>query len=579
MARKKEPFKVAAVQFNPKLNRRNTNIRALMKVVREAAEEGAKLIVTPEMATTGYHYLDRSAIAPYIDTIPGITTAQFAQIAREYDTYIVIGMAEHDLESGLYYNSAALVGPDGYIGKYRKIHQWVVENYWSCWGDTGCPVFETEIGNIAMIICQDSTYFESSRLAAVNGADILCFPTNSSGASISLLQHWAEMNGLYVLSANRSNTEEDFHMIGLSAVWSPSGKKLVEAPYSSGDDEGKDESRIVYAEVDPVHFDNEAKERMLERRMDSYKDLMLFLGPWDYVKNTVSRDIYAAAVQYEPVLGDKEANLKKIRRLVTEKAEDGVQLIVLPELSLTGPVETVKKQGILSFAETDDGYTAGEMKRLAKEVKAHIVFGFAEREERHFYNAAVLVSPEGEVIGKHRKIHLDEWDEPWATPGSGITVTPIDGLGRIGMMVGYDATFPEVAGVLAVKRADLICIPASWSGGYGTEVAVNQRMFPAPYPDGSLTTWDAVAKGAQAYTIVANFTGTEKEFLGRSAIYNLDQNYMNDRTVIASENREEVLMNRFKTMKTDWWLDQEKLILTRRTDYYKPLVTRVPPFM
>lgn len=99
-----KPFKAASVQFNPKLNRRNANIRELKSCVKLAAEQGAKLIVTPEMATTGYHYLDRSAISTYVDTIPGLTTDQFSEIAVEYGVYIVIGIAEEDLETGLYYN-------------------------------------------------------------------------------------------------------------------------------------------------------------------------------------------------------------------------------------------------------------------------------------------------------------------------------------------------------------------------------------------------------------------------------------------------------------------------------------------
>ncbi|MCP3028910.1 nitrilase-related carbon-nitrogen hydrolase [Halobacillus sp. A5] len=570
------PFKAASIQFNPKLNRRNANIRELKSRVKQAAEQGAKLIVTPEMATTGYHYLDRSAISTYVDTIPGLTTDQFSEIAEEYNVYIVIGMAEEDLETGLYYNSAALVGPEGFIGKYRKIHQWVVENYWSCWGDTGCPVYETQIGKIAMIICQDSTYLESARLAAVNGADILCFPTNSSSASISMLQHWAEMNGLYVVSANRSDKEEDFQMIGASAIWSPYGHKVVEAPISRVE-EGSGPDRVM-GKINPAHYQNPAKDRLLERRMDSYKDLMLFLGPWDYTKNTQSRHIKAAAVQYEPVIGNKEINLNKVIQLIEEKVEEDVQLIVLPEVSVIGPVKTKKKQDIHDYAETDDGPTIREMKRLAKEKKVHIVFGFAEKELPHYYNSAVLISPVGEVIGKHRKIHLDDWDEHWATPGNQIFITPVNGFGRVGMMIGYDAVFPEVASVLAVKRADMICVPTSWNGQYGVELAMNEKMFAKPYPDGTVSTWDAVAKGAQSFTIVANFVGTEHDFKGRSAIYNLDQNYTEDETVITSGKEQEVLVNSFHTMKTDWWLDQEKLILTRRTAFYKPLVTREPPF-
>lgn len=571
------PFPVAAIQYNPKLNRRNANIRELKKYVREAAEKGAKLIVTPEMATTGYHYLDRSAISSYVDTIPGLTTAQFAEIAKKYNTYIVIGMAEVDLETGLYYNSSALVGPNGYIGKYRKIHQWVVENYWSCWGDIGCPVYETDIGNIAMIICQDSTYFESARLAAVNGADILCFPTNSSSASVSMLQHWAEINGLYIVSANRSDKEEDFNMVGLSSVWSPYGKKLAEAPMTLNEEDPS--PYILEGNIDPAQFENPAKSRMLERRMESYKELMLFLGPWDYTKNTHARNIKAASIQYEPEIGSKESNLAKVKQLVRERVEEDVNLIVLPELSVIGPMELQKKQDIEPYAETDDGPTVQEMKKLAQEVEAYIVIGFAEKELPHFYNSALFISPEGEVIGKHRKLHLDYWDERWATPGKRIMVTPVNGFGRVGMMIGYDATFPEVAGVLAVKRADMICIPASWTGDYGVELSMNQDVFPNPYPKGTVSTWDAVAKGAQSYTIVSNFVGSKYGFKGRSAIYNLDQNYTNDQTVIASGDQEEVLVNAFQTMKTDWWLDQENLILTRRTSYYKPLVTREPPFL
>jgi predicted amidohydrolase len=569
----RQRFKAAAIQFNPVLNRRNRNIRELMKLVQQAAVQGAKLIVTPEMATTGYHYLDRSTIAPYTDTIPGLTTDQFSTIAQAYQCYIVIGMAEVDSQSGLYYNSAALVGPQGYIGKYRKIHQWVVENYWSCWGDLGCPVFETEIGNLAIMICQDSSYFETARLAAVNGADILAFPTNSSGPSISLLQAWAEINGLYIVSANRSNREEDFRMIGLSAIWSPTGQKITEAPFS----EDKQED-IIYGDIDPDHYENAAKERLLERRMDSYKELMLFLGPWDYVKNTEPRSIHAATVQFEPVLGDKEANLKKITRMILDEADQGVNLIVLPELTLTGPVPTAKKKDIDPYAESVEGPSIRAAKQLAEEAGAYLVFGFAEKEEHYYYNTAILISPQGQVIGKHRKIHLNEWDEPWATPGNKISVTPVNGFGRVGILIGYDAAFPEAAGVLAVKRADMICIPSSLRGEFGVEIDINPKVFRKPYPEGSLTTWDAIAKATQSYTIVSNFTGTAQKFQGRSAIYNLDQNYDKDQTVIASEKEEMVLRNEFRTIQTDWWLDQEKLILTRRTDYYKPLVTRYPPF-
>src|SRR5690606_9285382 len=144
------------------------------------------------------------AISPVVDTIPGYTTHRFEWIARQYGVYIVLGMPEVERETGLFYNAAALIGPEGYLGKYRKLHQWATEETWACWGDIGVPVFPTGIGKIAIMICVDAVYFETARLAALQGADILAFPTNASGQTVSLLQARARSNGLYIVSANRS---------------------------------------------------------------------------------------------------------------------------------------------------------------------------------------------------------------------------------------------------------------------------------------------------------------------------------------------------------------------------------------
>ena len=92
----KHPFKAAIIEFNPLLNQLDNNIDHLLAAVTEAAKNGAKLIVTPEMATTGYHYENRQSILPFADTIPGKTTKRFEEVAKFYDTHIIIGMAEVD---------------------------------------------------------------------------------------------------------------------------------------------------------------------------------------------------------------------------------------------------------------------------------------------------------------------------------------------------------------------------------------------------------------------------------------------------------------------------------------------------
>lgn len=575
MANPAKPFTVACVQFNPKLNERDENIKALYDAIEESARNGAKLIVTPEMVTTGYFYRDREAIWPFVDTIPGITTRCFEKIAKEYQTHIVIGMPEVEPETEIFYNSAALIGPGGYIGKYRKIHLWETEEHWAACGDAGIPVFETELGKISINICMDSIYFESARLAALQGADILVFLTNSTGQSISTLQSRAEANGLYIVSANRTNTENDYHMIGASAVWSPEGEKLAEADLIETKENAIDSPTILYCQIDPAKYDNPAKKRLAERRPKLYKDLMLYKAPWDFKKTATSRNIRAAIVQYEPVMANKEANLVKIKNMISSvaiksKEKGKLDLVVLPELSLIGTVDNLKVDDIFTLSDTLDSIWVREFLELAKEFDVHLVFGFIERKDGRLYNTAILAGPQGDIVGIYRKTHLHHADKAWATPGDKIEVFHTETLGEIGIMIGYDAVFPEVAGVLAVKRADIIVVPSSWRGEFGRDL--ESSISKKKYPQGSVSTWDAIAIGAQAYTIVSNFVGTEQKFLGRSGLYTLDPIYGLDHPVRASSNKEEVLVVNFTTIQNDRWFNQEKLIQSRRTFCYKRLI-------
>ena len=590
---KHTPFKVASVEFNPELNNLDDNLIKLEIVVREASMNGAKLIVTPEMATTGYHYEDRRSIRSYVDTIPGKTTSIFEKVAAEYDTHIVIGMAEVDEEESLYYNSAALIGPKGYIGKYRKIHQWASEDAWSVWGDLGMPVFETEIGNLSMMICMDSCYFESARLAAVNGADILCFPTNSTGQSLSMLQAWAEMNGLYVIGANRSNTERGYHMTGASVVYSPDGEKLSESVYTEeGMPLGEDETVILYAEIDPSKFDNKGKARLRNREPQLYGDLMLYRGPWFETKQHLISDvsevaykhqasIQCALLQYEPVIGNKEANLRKVSMLIKQSVdrlnneEKELSLVVCPALSLTGSVDSLDERSIRSLAETMDGYTIELMKKLAMNHNVTIVFGMIERESSLLYDTIVVLDFNGEIIDKARKLHLSPSEKRWASAGEDIFVTAVEGIGRIGLINGSDVVFPEVAGVMAVKNVDMILIPSSWYGEYGTDLTLHPKLMQNKFPVNSMTTWDATARFAQAYTLIANFVGTKQRYKGGSGIYTLDPIYGEQFPQIASSDKEEALRVDVPILKEDWWFNQQKLLLSRRTAYYKPLIQKI----
>src|ERR1700751_1906869 len=137
--------KVATVQFEPTMFDKERNISRLLELCEQAAISGARLIVTPEMGTTGYCWFDRAEVAPFVERIPGPTTDRFAALAREQGCYIVVGMPEVD-EDGIYFNAAVLMGPDGIFGRHRKTHPYISEPKRAAAGDLQNQVFETSIG-------------------------------------------------------------------------------------------------------------------------------------------------------------------------------------------------------------------------------------------------------------------------------------------------------------------------------------------------------------------------------------------------------------------------------------------------
>lgn len=107
------PYLAAAIQFEPLMFAKEANLHQLLVLVEQAAQKGARLITTPEMATTGYCWFDRQEIAPMVETVPGESTARFTELAQRYQCYIVLGMPEVEPQTALYYNSAVLIGPQG----------------------------------------------------------------------------------------------------------------------------------------------------------------------------------------------------------------------------------------------------------------------------------------------------------------------------------------------------------------------------------------------------------------------------------------------------------------------------------
>ena len=231
-----------------------------------------------------------------------------------------------------------------------------------------------------------------------------------------------------------------------------------------------------------------------------------------------------ACVQMDVAIGNVEANRKKIVDRLRTAAESGAELAIFPECALTGYCFDSLEE-VTPFAESIDGPSAEAIADACRETGANAVAGFIEKDGSRFYNAAMLVGPDG-VIGGYRKVHLPFLGvDRFLTPGDQpfrIFELP---LGRIGINICYDASFPEAARALKLIGAELIILPTNWpTGAWRTaEFIINAR-----------------ACENHVNFAAVNRCGVERgwEFIGRSKVVD----YNGDTLGEASREREEMLI-------------------------------------
>lgn len=212
---------VAAANFAAVLGDKAATLKKMEATIREAASQGVDLIAFPEEALIGIESCSVcQSGAPHCEThaemaetVPGPSTERIAELARELDIYVVFGMAERDAERpDVLYNAAAVVGPEGILGTYRKVHlgslPWVSEGVTFEPGRS-LPIFETRFGPIGVLICYDFWFNpELSRILALKGARLIvnCCATFSGPGKRDYLVNTtstrAQENLCYTMSAN-----------------------------------------------------------------------------------------------------------------------------------------------------------------------------------------------------------------------------------------------------------------------------------------------------------------------------------------------------------------------------------------
>jgi N-carbamoylputrescine amidase len=270
------------------------NLRRACEKAREAAAKGAQVICLPELFRTQYFcQREDAALFDLAEPVPGPTTEALAQIAKENHIVIVASVFERRAR-GLYHNTAAVIGPDGAVqGLYRKMHipddPLYYEKYYFTPGDLGFKAFDTEFGRVGTLVCWDQWYPEGARLTALQGANVLFYPTAigwhpDEKAEYGEAQHdaWrtiqrahAIANGVYVAVVNRVGMEngnvrgssapgQGLEFWGGSFICDPFGGVIAEASH--------DKEEILLGEVDLAKLEDVRRNWpfLRDRRIDSY---------------------------------------------------------------------------------------------------------------------------------------------------------------------------------------------------------------------------------------------------------------------------------------------------------------------
>nr|BAL57366.1 nitrilase/cyanide hydratase and apolipoprotein N-acyltransferase [uncultured Acetothermia bacterium]BAL58882.1 nitrilase/cyanide hydratase and apolipoprotein N-acyltransferase [Candidatus Acetothermum autotrophicum] len=226
-------IRVGFYQFCPVFGDKRAN---LQKIADALEQTDADIVVLPELCTTGYLFTSQNEVVELAEPIPGPTTLFLENLTRRKHIWLVLGMAERDALSKKCYNSAVLLGPDGYCATYRKAHLFFEEKLYFAPGDTPFRVYDLGIAKIGMLVCFDHFFPEATRALALQGAQVICHPSNlvlpGKGQQITRVR--AMENRIFWVLANRYGTEErngkKLSFTGASQIVAPTGELLAQAP-------------------------------------------------------------------------------------------------------------------------------------------------------------------------------------------------------------------------------------------------------------------------------------------------------------------------------------------------------------
>lgn len=265
--------KIALVQFESILLDIKSNVEKGLGFAREAAKQGADLLVFPELFTTGYNTdLIGNQFYDSAEGLDGQTINTFCQAAKKYRLNIVAPIVLRQKMPGVIYNSAVVISREGVVlGVYNKTHLWAGERFYFKAGEE-YPVFSMDFGRVGIMICYDGGFPEVARILALQGAElILCpsaFPIWDKDMWDIYFKSRALENACFVAGINRVGKEDKLHLFGNNKLANPRGKLILDAAMDV------EEMQFVEIDLDDVPEFRKSVPYLKDRRIQTYQPIV-----------------------------------------------------------------------------------------------------------------------------------------------------------------------------------------------------------------------------------------------------------------------------------------------------------------
>ncbi len=403
----KRRFRAAAVQTLARLGDFDYNIALATKYVESAVRQGAELVVFPECMDTGYLFDSPAHCRSLAETLAdGPFIKALAALARKHSIYIASGITEWDPAKEKIFNSGIMFDREGEVAcHYHKQFLATHDQNWFSFGERGCPVVDTDLGRIGLLICFDGRIPEIFRSMAMQGAEVIVDMANFF--AMDQADMWGPArsyeNGVWLVAATKAGYERSIYYPGGSMIVDPKGRVQSKVPY---DTHGMAVSDIdLDAAADKSIYST--NDKIADRRPDTYGIMAL-----PYEKTPVcgvadkplipSKSVTkVAAVQMHVT---DETTAFDVLDMIDHTAKLGAKVITLPEYAFSS--NYILKASEAAALADQTSAMLNKVSAIATKYECLIAVPSVERAAAGLHVTTYLVGPDGKEMGRYRKTHL-----------------------------------------------------------------------------------------------------------------------------------------------------------------------------